>query len=370
MATTSPIPLFEYKPAFVFNNPHEGWVNDLVELNDGSFISCADDVVANRWSISPNDHNSDSGLQLVASYDADTFLNCALQMDDETLLTGDDEGLKEWNLSTLECLNSVSTEYSTSLWILLLTTKHCDPERVLVCGYSNGTVEMRRSNEITSIIALFTIHTGSYCGIRCICELSDGTFVSASQDQTLKRWNSDGRVIRTIFGHRSEVERVIELRVNILVSASSDYTVKIWKLPFGECLRNLTLHTLSVNGLMRVSESKFASISDDKTLRVWNIKGECVETIHTEHQMTACLRLSHGSIVTAKKERLEIRRRYIVALVILSSLTQSSSSSRDSYQVSLVELCCTAVYKNQSLFNVDEIKLVLPEEFIHLCFDF
>ena len=49
MTTTSPQLLFEPTPSASFSNPHKEHVNALVELNDGSFVSCSFDNTAKRW---------------------------------------------------------------------------------------------------------------------------------------------------------------------------------------------------------------------------------------------------------------------------------------------------------------------------------
>jgi len=63
----------EYHPSLIFKHPHEYFIYNLLELEDGSFASCSHDNTAKRWSISSNnqdDNCNNKTLQLVGTLTA------------------------------------------------------------------------------------------------------------------------------------------------------------------------------------------------------------------------------------------------------------------------------------------------------------
>jgi len=60
--------------------------------------------------------------------------------------------------------------------------------------------------------------------------LEDGTFVSSSEDRSVKRWDENGTVLRTFAGHTHRIKSVIELINDILVAMSWDSIVVVWRV--------------------------------------------------------------------------------------------------------------------------------------------
>lgn len=122
--------LFELTPSVSLRNPHKGFVSSLVELNDGSFLSCPDDYTTKRWLRS---HNSDTNLQLLGAYQGNGYYTkCAMEKDDNTFLTGStDNTIKVWNTDNCKCLKSF--RLGSSVYCMTITKDKtrflCDPTR-------------------------------------------------------------------------------------------------------------------------------------------------------------------------------------------------------------------------------------------------
>ncbi len=108
--------------------------------------------------------------------------------------------------------------------------------------------------------------------------------VSGGEDRTIKIWNvEDGELLKTLDGHRGEVYSV-SLSAGAIVSSSRDNTVRIWQPD----LR--LVKTLKVNnrGFFSVSFSgdggAIAAGSQDGTVRIWNADGSFRGTLkgHTD----------------------------------------------------------------------------------------
>jgi WD40 repeat protein len=109
----------------------------------------------------------------------------------------------------------------------------------------------------------------------------DGQMIaSASDDNTVKLWNCDGTLIKTLQGHSLGVNCVsFSPDGQILVSASTDKTVKLWQLNSTE-VRTLIGHNDWVLGVSFSPDGQMiASASDDNTVKLWSFNGTELRTI-------------------------------------------------------------------------------------------
>jgi len=308
--TTLTTIFLESVPSLSVPSPHPYSVNALVGLSDGSFVSCGSEHAVKRWLIGADP----SSLSLVGTYVGHGgSVTCAAEIDDNTFVTGSYDGyLREWDKATCECLR----------FVFVIGAVHClirSRQSRFLCGTFTGGVEMRKVDDLGGpLIHSFKVHSSA---VNCICELSDGSFVSGADNNPISRWDETGRVLQTFDGHSMSVIRVMELTRDIIVTSSWDTTVTVWEVSTGKNLHKLALHHGSVYGLVKLSEDKFVTGSTDRTIRVWNgIKGVCIETISRCSEIQAMTRLG-DSIFTSGRDRIEVRRlKYDFIIIKRSSL--------------------------------------------------
>ena len=110
---------------------------------------------------------------------------------------------------------------------------------------------------------------------------SDGSLIaSGSADNTIKLWQSDGKLLRTFTGHSKKVNSIdFSPNSQIIISGSADNSVRIWNLD-GKLLNTLWGHTNIVNSVIFSPDGKkIASASTDGTIKIWNRNGNLLRTI-------------------------------------------------------------------------------------------
>ncbi|MEQ8755947.1 MAG: AAA-like domain-containing protein [Coleofasciculus sp. G1-WW12-02] len=104
---------------------------------------------------------------------------------------------------------------------------------------------------------------------------------SASSDQTVKLWTRDGKFLKTLTGHNDAVYDVVfSPDGELIASGSEDKTIKIWKQD-GSLLNTLTGHGDSIRALAFSPDSqRLASASWDNTIKLWTRDGTLLATLN------------------------------------------------------------------------------------------
>jgi WD40 repeat protein len=127
--------------------------------------------------------------------------------------------------------------------------------------------------------------TGHQAPVLAVAVSRDGQMMaSGSEDNTVKLWNPDGKLLNTLTQHQGSVNDIVFSRDRELIaSASVDKTIKLWRRD-GTLLHTLKGHKASVEAVAFSPDGKLlASVSDDKTVKLWNRDGSLLKTL-TEHK--------------------------------------------------------------------------------------
>lgn len=109
----------------------------------------------------------------------------------------------------------------------------------------------------------------------------DGRFiVSASHDNTLKFWNMDGRLLKTVRGHSNRIEGVaFSPDSKLIVSASHDNTLKLWGVD-GRRQRTIGVGSAQPSSVTFSPDGKIiASGCSDNTVKLWDVNGKLFKTL-------------------------------------------------------------------------------------------
>ena len=109
------------------------------------------------------------------------------------------------------------------------------------------------------------------------------TIVTATDDNYIKLWQTNGTLQATLTGHTDKIRRAIfNPSGQVIVSASDDKTVKIWDKN-GKLIHDLKGHRSQVTSVCVSPDGKIiASASADGTVKLWKINGEELSSFKVE----------------------------------------------------------------------------------------
>ncbi len=96
---------------------------------------------------------------------------------------------------------------------------------------------------------------------------------SGGPDKSVRLWNpDDGKEIKNLGTHGATVHSVaFSPNGKLLASGGADNIIKIWDVPGQKELLQLKGHEMGVTGVVFVDDKTLVSISQDRTLRVWDL---------------------------------------------------------------------------------------------------
>ena len=127
------------------------------------------------------------------------------------------------------------------------------------------------------------------------------TIVTATDDNYIKLWQTNGTLQATLTGHTDKIRSAIFTpNGEIIISASADKTVKIWQKN-GKLIHDLKGHSGEITSVCLSPDGKIiASASADGTVKLWTINGEELSTLKVERGWITSASFSpDGQIIAA-----------------------------------------------------------------------
>jgi len=295
-------------------------VSDIIELqSDGTLVGCSlsthliehwnpttgEKIASDRFAGSSRTYNSYHILRLLEWSQGIVIASC------------NDECLRIWfdNVASTHrhSLPIVVKTGDVSWAILKLESNDGNNElsSVLLCGTDSGPItvwkpvetrrmEMNVKHRLPCLLEDVTIYfdlvdelLGHNDCISDLCQLEDGTALSASNDYTVRRWrvafslyrggerNLDSNSCLQVFsGHTQALLKVIPLLQKngdnlrtMFATLSSDRTIKVWdtsKEDGKACVTTLQCHNYCVYSFAEISEGLLLCGYSDTTYAVWD----------------------------------------------------------------------------------------------------
>ena len=109
----------------------------------------------------------------------------------------------------------------------------------------------------------------------------------------------------TLKGHEATVYTLIQLNDSKIASCSFDKTIKVWDLFTNKCILTLKGHDNYISSLIQLSDGIIASCSWDKTIKLWDLTTyQCISTL-TGHENTVrhIIQLKNGKIASSSGDK-------------------------------------------------------------------
>ncbi len=116
--------------------------------------------------------------------------------------------------------------------------------------------------------------------LRVVFSPDSQLIATANRDRTVKLWDRQGKLIRTLTGHSDRVNAVVFSPDGLLIaSASDDKTIKLWTRD-GQLLKTLIGHQGWVTDLAFSSDGEYlASGGYDNLVNIWSRQGELIKSL-------------------------------------------------------------------------------------------
>jgi WD40 repeat protein len=143
-------------------------------------------------------------------------------------------------------------------------------------------LDLIKNNEQT-FRNLTNVLKGHSAQINCIIQLCNKKLVSGSSDKTIIIWDSKNNfnIEYTLKGHSDTICQLTQID-NILISASGDGLLIFWNIAEGFTLiKSLQAHKKPIYCLCKINQNLFASGSEDRQIKFWNINMNSNQPIYT-----------------------------------------------------------------------------------------
>ena len=132
-------------------------------------------------------------------------------------------------------------------------------------------------------------------------------FIVGYDDGLIKVWQTEDFEVDKMFtGHTAQINKIIKETDSSFISCSDDTTIRGWNLESLEADSSyiLTGHEDKINDILLLEEiATLLSVSDDKTIRIWSLEmKECINAIKTEDIQTCLGNLRNGKFMIGGEE--------------------------------------------------------------------
>ena len=205
---------------YTINNAHDHWIYKVITLPYNRIASCSEDKKINIWKSNPP--YSDSPIKVLEGHSF--FVTSLLYIKErDILISGSrDDTLHLWNMSTYQCdkvIEGVDCCFTNSLYQI-------DKDRVIVGGYDSFCIV-----NIDKCVIEKRIKDESLGDVRCFLKLRDNKTILCGcsygifcfYDMNTKQYKI------TNDNHHRTINYLLLIDDNTFLSCSEDSTIKVWR---------------------------------------------------------------------------------------------------------------------------------------------
>jgi WD40 repeat protein len=203
----------------------------------------------------------------------------------------EDMTIKIWDAESAMCVNTFRGHKNGTICL-------SSYEHRIVSGSADGSI---RIWDDESGQCLRTINT--YSSVWSL-QVLDNKLYAGCVDTSIRVFDvNTGQVLSTFRGHTAPVRSLQVARSlgeTVVMSGSYDRTIKMWDLN-GRCLNTIRAHTHKVNCL-QFDGTTLVSGSHDTLVKVWDMSGQCLHTLQGHDNMIHCLQFKGNQLFTGSSD--------------------------------------------------------------------
>ena len=254
LGATDELQLFDCsnKSITPISNEHKGRINYIIKLSNNEIVTAGQDKTIKVWKI--EEKNSLMTLEGHTS-----MIWCINEIKGNKLISGSsDKRALIWDLNEKKLDFELYKDQEISAALQLKTGQ------VLLCSSKQLILFNLEEKKQLSTMELDS-------GVWGIKELEDGTVAAGlgNGDVLILEVGYEIKQKSVLKGHQKCVNFIIELDNHKLVTASDEKNMILWKVNDPDAKYFIEGHTENVTGLTHLSGNKFASVSKDNTLKIW-----------------------------------------------------------------------------------------------------
>jgi predicted 2-oxoglutarate/Fe(II)-dependent dioxygenase YbiX len=139
---------------------------------------------------------------------------------------------------------------------------------------ARGTKHVLRSDILYRAAAVDAISTGAHQGyVWTLGALDDGFLASGGRDAAIRIWERDRQPARALHGHTQSVLGLAPLPGQRIASVSRDRTLRIWNWSTGACEVTVTAHATAVLDVLALPDGPLATAGADGIIKLWGQDG-------------------------------------------------------------------------------------------------
>lgn len=189
--------------------------------------------------------------------------------------------------------------YNTSVGPAAVTSVALSTMGWLLSGCEDNTLRLWNPSW-TQVWSSSSAHSSN---VTSVAFSPDGdAFVSASLDNTLRLWATNGTLLRTVTGHAGGVTAVAFSPDSAkLASGSADGSIKVWNRADGICLATISAHGSAVTSLdFTPDSSRVLSGGEDAFVRLWSAAdGTLLQTLGGQSDYVGAVAVSPDGTLCA-----------------------------------------------------------------------
>ena len=207
----------------MFNNytikkAHNDIIYKVITLSNNRIASCSADKTIKIWKSNPP--YSDTPIKVLEGHS--DWVNSLLYIKEQMMISGsDDKTLRLWNMSTYQCdtvIKGVECISTNSLYQI-------DKDRVIVGGYESFSIV-----NIDKCFIKKKIEDKALGGVNCILKLRDGNIICGCDDNNFCFNDMETEEYKiTNNNHKDYISDLLLIDDNTFLSCSNDRTIKVWK---------------------------------------------------------------------------------------------------------------------------------------------